>query len=154
VSTVEPNLSTTQKHRARLARLLVPQNVGEHRLIDYLSVITKLQHPTLVGMIERRLTTTARAARMHVAQLALDQWAPDVGSPPDAVTTMEHLASGGDPSTGVVPEHEDVRTAVSLAYDRGFAEGWDEAVARCRREQLAGRDPEVWRVERPGGKHR
>lgn len=162
---MEPS-NPTHEHRAQLARALRPQNVGEHTLVDYLAAVVREQHPTFVQVLERRVRTAARAARMHVAQLALDHWQPDVASPPDAVATMEHYASGGDPAAGIEPEqmaasaaeyqrgfgagieharrlaseHEDVPTAIALAYDRG----WREAVQHCREQQLRGLDPELW----------
>jgi hypothetical protein len=181
------NLPTYQERREQLAHTLRPQNIGENAVVDYLATVVREQHSTFVGMVERRTRTTARAARMHLAEQVLMHWQPDVASPPDTVAVMERYASGADPAAGTEPEqmagsaadyqrgfgagiehalaqqladtepehpHEDVRTAVSLAYERGFAEGWDEAVARCRREQLAGREPEVWHVERPGGEQR
>lgn len=149
----------------RLRDALRPQTEPEHMTVNYLSAVTKLQAETLLGMIERRRRTAVRAARMHVARLALDGWKPDLGSPPDATATMEHLASGGDPEAGIEPEqvaasaveyqrgfnagiehaagveqYEDVRTAVSLAYDRG----WREGIEHAREQQLRGIDPELW----------
>jgi hypothetical protein len=128
----------TRERREQLARALRPQNIDENALIDYLAAVVREQHPTLIGMLERRTRTAARAGRMHVAQLALEHWLPEPVAPPDAYDVMEDYAAG------TVPEpYEDSATAIGLAYDRG----WNEAVTYCREQQERGLDPELWSVE-------
>lgn len=133
------NLSTRER-RAALDLVLRPQTEAEHQTVDYIAAVTKLQASTLIRMLERRVRTARRAERMAVAQQVLAYWEPGPSASPDEASQMEHLASGGNPSAGTVPEGEDVRTAVSRAYDRGFGEG----IADARRWQESGLDPEAW----------
>jgi hypothetical protein len=95
--TVEPNVPTTPERREQLARALKPQTEAEHQLVDYLAAVVREQHPTFVGMVERRVRTARRAGVMATAQRTLGLWEPSASAGPTEVTEMEHLASGGDP---------------------------------------------------------
>lgn len=49
----------------QLARLLKPQTEPEHRTVDYVAAVTKLQAPTLLGMIERAISTARAEGYEH-----------------------------------------------------------------------------------------
>lgn len=91
------------RRREQLAAALHPETAAEHNLIDYLAAIVDEQHATLVGLIERRVRAASRAARIHVAQIALAHWLPEPTSPPDAYDVMEEYAAGRNPMTGADP---------------------------------------------------
>ena len=127
---MEPS-NPTHEHRAQLAHLLKPQTEAEHQTADYLAAVTKLQAPTLVDMIERRIRTARRYGQMHVAQRVLAYWEPSMSASPTEVADMEFLATGGDPSTGTTDDN--VREVAEQAFKRGFAAG--AAHARAERDE-------------------
>jgi hypothetical protein len=166
---VEPTYNQKQQAaRARLRAAFHPAMADEHRIVDWLlSNLTPNEADVWSEMVERRTRTAARAARMGVAQQTRDYWKPAAGSPVDIVAKFEHYAKGGDPVAGAEPEqmaaaaadyqrgfnagvehaagvenYEDVRTAVGLAYDKGFTEG----IAHAREQQLRGIAPELWQT--------
>jgi hypothetical protein len=100
----------------RLRAALRPQTEPEHRTCDYLAAVTKLQATTLLEMIERRVRTTARAARMDVAELAVEFTRLAPGSPPDIMARLEHYASGGG-------DDDDLALMLAESYERGWREG-------------------------------
>ena len=120
----------THEHRAQLARLLRPQTEAEHTTVDYLAAVTKLQHATLVGLLERRTRTARRYGQLHVAQRVLAYWEPNMSASPTEIVDMEFLATGGDPSTGTTDDN--VREVAEQAFKRGFAAG--AAHARAERD--------------------
>ena len=114
--------------RRRLRAALTPQNDQEHAAMRHLErcVGDLATAETLALLIERRLRTTRRAARMDLAQQTLAFWQPGPGAPPDVRARLDHIASGGDDDQ----DGNDVARLVAEAYERGWREGIEHARGR------------------------
>jgi hypothetical protein len=119
--------------RQRLARALVPQSTQEHAIVEWLGKWDLPTLETLVLLVERRIRTTRRAARMDLADQVIEYFIPAPGSPANIEARFEHIASGGDDNG------DDLAHIVGQAYDKG----WAEAVEHCRSQQPRGVDPEL-----------